>query len=1363
MRFGVLGPLEVRSASGQVTIRGVKERRLLGLLLSHANSVVPVDDIIEGLWGTDPPPSAARSVQVYVVRVRKMLAPDGADGAVARQGAGYVLRAARDDVDALQFADLVARAREAAAEGAPDVAAVALRSALALWRGAPYADFQDTLFGTTAAAHLGEMRLAALEARIEADLALGRHAEVTAELETLVREHPLRERLWALLMLALYRSGRQSDALLAFQRARGHLVGEIGVEPGPELRAVETAVLAQDPGLAAPDPRAAGPPDPPAGLRRAGPVFAGRDEILACLRGLWAEAEHGRGGVVLVSGPAGSGRTRLAAELAHHAHARGAVVRLAGPGPADLTDVARPTGARPVLVVFDDADRRGPGAAAALEAAAGAAPPFRLLALATYDPAHAGARLRAVELRAGPARRLRLAPLEDGDAGFIVQRYAGAGAGPDVVNRIVAQAHGLPGRLQELAAAWAEQDASQRVAGAVSQAPPALDAPGGPGPGPERAVLPRDPSPELPGPVVAASAPARGTPWLRLGGADRKKRLLAVGGAVVLAVSLLVAVAARGGAHLVAAANTVGVIDTGQAGLSTVVTRVGRPSGVASGAGAVWVTDSADDQLLRVDAAGRVDDRIPVGRGPAGVAAGGGQVWVANQLDGTVSEVNPGAGRQVAVIPVGIGPSAVAFGFGSVWVANVTSDTLTRINPATGTVAATISLGSSPAAVAAGFGSVWVAAQETGELLRVDPAGDQVVKRIPVGQSPDGVTVGAGAVWVADAGGAVTRFDPRTDAERPFSVGGSPAGVAYAGGAVWVANSLTGAVDRIDPRSGAVQPIHLGNEPTGLAGAGHQVWATVLPSLASHRGGTLTVLDYEGGLQGGPTDPAVADYVWAWQMLSMTNDGLVGYLRVAGLAGDQLVPDLAATLPVPTGGGTTYVFQLRSGIRYSTGQLVRPEDFRRAIERVFMIDHTGTVFSFIPPYAFGGIVGARQCERTPRRCDLSRGIVTSDAANTVTFHLTAPDPQFLYKVAFPWAYPVPAGTPDHVISAAQLPATGPYMTKSLVSGHSWVLVRNPRFREWSPQAQPGGYPDRIVVRYDVPPGQAVADLEGGRADALLSPPPASLGQLATRYTSQLHSGPVVATFALTLNTRIPPFNSLDARRALNYAIDRKTMIALAGGPLTAQPTCQILPPTMPGYQPYCPYSLHPTPNGAWTAPDLARARQLVRASGTRGDPVTVNLGSLPSEFPDPATARHVASVLDRLGYRATVRPVRGNGNSATQADPRNRVQIGYLTWFEDFPAPWDFIGPLLTCAGNTNWAEFCNRGIDAQVQRALTLQARGLAAAERSWATIDHELTDQAPWVPLYTPRHLTVLSAHVGNYQFHPLWNLLLDQLWVR
>jgi peptide/nickel transport system substrate-binding protein len=602
------------------------------------------------------------------------------------------------------------------------------------------------------------------------------------------------------------------------------------------------------------------------------------------------------------------------------------------------------------------------------------------------------------------------------------------------------------------------------------------------------------------------------------------------------------------------------------------------------------------------------------------------------------------------------------------------------------------------------------------------------------------------------------------------NVGGAPTGVAYAGGAVWAANSLAGGVDRIDPETGRPQLIPVGNEPADLAAAGHHVWVTVLPSLANHRGGTLTVIDSQGSEY--PADPAVAYYLWAWQMLSMTNDGLVGYRRVAGLAGDQLVPDLATTLPTPTDGGTTYVFQLRSGIRYSNGQPVRPDDFRRAIERVFTINiNTKQGNPAIPPW-YAGIVGARQCDRSPRRCDLARGIVTNEAANTVTFHLTAPDSQFLYKLAFSWAYAVPPGTPGHLISPAQLPATGPYMTKSLVLGHTWVLVRNPRFRPWSQQAQPGGYPDRIVVRYDVAPGQAVADVEHGRADVLLSPPPGSLSQLATRYTSQLHSGPVVQLFALALNTRVAPFNSLAARQALNYAIDKNTVVALNGGPLTAQPTCQILPPTMPGYEPYCPYTLQPSPGSVWTAPNLARAQQLVRDSGTRGDKVTVPGGTFGGAgTEDAATARYLASVLDRLGYRASVRLfANGYAMFAFQTDSRYRPQLGYVDWLEDYPAPWDFVGPLFTCTSfvpgtwrNLNQAEFCDPRIDTQVRQAVAVQAQGLAAAAPRWVAIDHELVDQAPIVPLYNPRDLTFLSARVGNYQFHPYWNLLIDQLWVR
>ena len=139
---------------------------------------------------------------------------------------------------------------------------------------------------------------------------------------------------------------------------------------------------------------------------------------------------------------------------------------------------------------------------------------------------------------------------------------------------------------------------------------------------------------------------------------------------------------------------------------------------------------------------------------------------------------------------------------------------------------------------------------------------------------------------------------------------------------------------------------------------------------------------------------------------------------------------------------------------------------------------------------YADIAGAGQCEQTPSQCDLARGIVTNDTTDTITFHLTAPDPGFLYKLAFPFADAVPAGTPDRPIAPTQLPATGPYMTQSFVPGHSWTLVRNPRFRPWSDQAQPSGYPGRIVLRLDMPPGPAVGAVEHGRADVLLSPSPA---------------------------------------------------------------------------------------------------------------------------------------------------------------------------------------------------------------------------------------------------------------------------------
>jgi peptide/nickel transport system substrate-binding protein len=191
----------------------------------------------------------------------------------------------------------------------------------------------------------------------------------------------------------------------------------------------------------------------------------------------------------------------------------------------------------------------------------------------------------------------------------------------------------------------------------------------------------------------------------------------------------------------------------------------------------------------------------------------------------------------------------------------------------------------------------------------------------------------------------------------------------------------------------------------------------------------------------------------------------------------------------------------------------------------------------------------------------------------------------------------------------------------------------------------------------------------------------------------------------------------------------------------------------------------------WTAPNLAQAEHLVSASGTRGAKVTVVAGAFGTTIPDHATGRYLVAVLDQLGYRASSQVITDwRAYDQRLYDSRQRTQAGWFSWYQDYPAPPDFISPLLTChsflpgnPGNLNAAEFCNPRIDAQVARALALQARNPGSAAAQWARIDQQIVNQAPWVPIYNPRSLVLLSTRVGNYQFDPYWSVLIDQLWVR
>src|SRR5262245_27329269 len=241
MEFRLLGPLEVIERDGPLALGGAKQRSLLAVLLLHANELVSADRLIDELWGQSPPATAAKSVQVYVSRLRKELG----DGRLATRAPGYLLRVDPAEHDLAQFRQLTAEAAGAEA----DEAAEKLRQALALWRGPALADLAYEPFAQSEITRLEELRWAALEQRVDADLACGRHAELVGELEALVAEHPLRERLRAQLMLALYRSSRQAEALDAYRAARRELSEELGLEPSEELKRLEQAILRQDPAL----------------------------------------------------------------------------------------------------------------------------------------------------------------------------------------------------------------------------------------------------------------------------------------------------------------------------------------------------------------------------------------------------------------------------------------------------------------------------------------------------------------------------------------------------------------------------------------------------------------------------------------------------------------------------------------------------------------------------------------------------------------------------------------------------------------------------------------------------------------------------------------------------------------------------------------------------------------------------------------------------------------------------------------------------------------------------------------------------------------------------------------------------------
>jgi peptide/nickel transport system substrate-binding protein len=645
---------------------------------------------------------------------------------------------------------------------------------------------------------------------------------------------------------------------------------------------------------------------------------------------------------------------------------------------------------------------------------------------------------------------------------------------------------------------------------------------------------------------------------------------------------------------------------------------------------------------------------------------------------------------------------------------------------------------------------------------------------INVGNGPSSVAAGPRAVWVANSGDAtVSRIDPATNAvKETIPVDEGPSGVAVApGGSVWVSSALAGTLSKIDPSAGrVVKKVGVGDQPQGVTASADETYVAIQGSGAAHRGGTLTLVVpnqsgfYDTGLPKS-LDPA-SGYA-AWELLTLTNDGLVGYGRSGGAESYRVVPDLAAALPTVSDGGRTYTFRLRPGIRYSTGVVVQPADFRRGIERALAYSGKSTPSSYLI-----GIVGADGCVARPKSCNLSKGIVADPSSNTVTFHLTAPDPDFLYKLALPIADAVPTNTP--LKAHLPLPATGPYKLAEIDAKRSVArLVRNPHFHVWSAAARPDGFPDQIVERWGSTGTSAVRAVERGTADVTSTGfdrtwPPAVMSSLQKRLSSRLYATPGLGALGLWMNTRLAPFDDVRVRQAVNYAVDRNRLVEI-NGPGNVQVSCQVLSPNSDGYRPYCPYTLHPNAAGTYAGPDLATARRLVVASGTKGQPITVWFYDIPIGHRNGA---YIVSVLRSIGYKARLSLIPHTGGTW-----RPNRQAGVSGWGADYPSANAVLTTYFTCRSyapvppnaNFNVAAFCDRGIDAMIARARRLQVSDPASASQLWAKVDREITDRAPWVTMETGANPDFVSRRSGNYTYCFLSgatgssSACLDRLWVR
>jgi YVTN family beta-propeller protein len=773
------------------------------------------------------------------------------------------------------------------------------------------------------------------------------------------------------------------------------------------------------------------------------------------------------------------------------------------------------------------------------------------------------------------------------------------------------------------------------------------------------------------------------------------------------------------------------------------------PDAVAVVGNVAWVANTGAGSVSKIDLERHVIvQTTPVGLAPQALAVLGSDLWVVNSGEASVSRLSLKTDQVVETISVGNLPAAIAADTSGVWVVDTGDDTVVRIDPVTGNPDAPIAVGFRPAGIAVAANTIWVSNSGDGTVSPIDATSHVVGSSIAVGAGPAAIAVSHGAVWVANSSGqTASRISAGTrQVVAAVQVGDGPKSITLVGNRLWVANESNGDITVVDPASGhAVTHIATGAVVRGLAGHGSSAYATTRSLVAAgHRGGTLHITaDQLPNAEG--IDPSRADAAYVFSAYSLAYDGLVGLQRTGGGAGLTLVPDLALDLPRPSADGLSYTFRLRRGIHYSNGREVKPADFRLGLQQQLTVGGDEE--------RFANIVGAPECIRRKTVCDLTEGVLINDDAFEVTFTLSAPDPDFLYKLTEP-LFATPEGHAGEPATTPR-PATGPYMFGEYRSATRFTLVRNPYFHPWSSAAQPEGFPNVIEWTVDPDPTRAVHNVLAGIVDAdERAPAAADYANLRRTHPDQFRRDFTARTVFLFLNTHIAPFDNPDVRQAINFAVDRNELVELLGGASSATPTCQILPPNFPGYRRYCPYTAQPAADGGYHGPDFATASALVNRSHTLGTAVTVVY-----PFPDPpfvAAASYVARVLTSLGYRATEAPSSDESYFSSQ----NPAPIGVGIFYMDYPAPANFLGQLRCNSGAPGG--YCNPAADRLFTDSVDGERGDRVRAYADWARLDRVLTDDAAWLPLYNSRSTVVLSDRVRNYESNPKIGPLYSQMWI-